>query len=51
LCRRTYTWFLITTHHGVTLARLDRLFGVRLLELGVSLLFSVYLKLAEQLVA
>ncbi len=28
MCRRTDTRFLIITHHAVTMARMDRLFGV-----------------------
>ncbi|MEM6407731.1 MAG: chromosome segregation protein SMC [Pseudomonadota bacterium] len=49
--RRTNTRFLIITHHAVTMARMDRLFGVTMAELGVSQLVSVDLKKAEALVA
>ena len=49
--RRTDTRFLIITHHAVTMARMDRLFGVTMAEQGVSQLVSVDLKKAEQLVA
>ena len=51
MCRRTDTRFLIITHHAVTMARMDRLFGVTMGEQGVSQLVSVDLKKAEQLVA
>jgi len=51
MCRRTDTRFLIITHHAVTMARMDRLFGVTMQEKGVSQLVSVDLKKAEQLVA
>ncbi|WP_299300691.1 chromosome segregation protein SMC [uncultured Litoreibacter sp.] len=51
MTRRTNTRFLIITHHAVTMARMDRLFGVTMAELGVSQLVSVDLKKAEQLVA
>ncbi|MDB6181924.1 chromosome segregation protein SMC [Paracoccus fistulariae] len=48
---RTDTRFLIITHHAVTMARMDRLFGVTMVEQGVSQLVSVDLKRAEALVA
>ena len=51
MCRRTETRFLIITHHAVTMARMDRLFGVTMQEQGVSQLVSVDLKKAEALVA
>ena len=51
MCRRTETRFLIITHHAVTMARMDRLFGVTMQEQGVSQLVSVDLKRAESLVA
>ena len=51
MTRRTETRFLIITHHAVTMARMDRLFGVTMGELGVSQLVSVDLKKAEALVA
>ncbi len=51
MCRRTDTRFLIITHHAVTMSRMDRLFGVTMVEQGVSQLVSVDLKKAEQLVA
>ncbi|WP_108484904.1 chromosome segregation protein SMC [Oceaniglobus ichthyenteri] len=51
MTRQTDTRFLIITHHGVTMARMDRLFGVTMGEQGVSQLVSVDLKKAESLVA
>ncbi|MBV7408311.1 chromosome segregation protein SMC [Maritimibacter sp. DP1N21-5] len=51
MTRRTNTRFLIITHHAVTMARMDRLFGVTMQEQGVSQLVSVDLKKAEQMVA
>ncbi|SIS84504.1 condensin subunit Smc [Roseivivax lentus] len=51
MCRRTNTRFLIITHHAVTMARMDRLFGVTMQEQGVSQLVSVDLKKAEKMVA
>jgi chromosome segregation protein len=51
MTRRTDTRFLIITHHAVTMARMDRLFGVTMQEQGVSQLVSVDLKKAEAMVA
>ncbi len=51
MTRRTETRFLIITHHAVTMARMDRLFGVTMVEQGVSQLVSVDLRKAEALVA
>ncbi|OUD09485.1 chromosome segregation protein SMC [Marivivens niveibacter] len=51
MTRRTNTRFLIITHHAVTMARMDRLFGVTMQEQGVSQLVSVDLKKAEAMVA
>lgn len=51
MCRQTNTRFLIITHHAVTMARMDRLFGITMAEQGVSQLVSVDLKAAETLVA
>ena len=51
MTRRTETRFLVITHHAVTMARMDRLFGVTMAEQGVSQLVSVDLKRAEALVA
>ena len=43
------TRFLIITHHRMTMARMDRLFGVTMAERGVSQLVSVDLQHAEKL--
>ena len=51
MTRRTNTRFLIITHHAVTMARMDRLFGVTMGEQGVSQLVSVDLKKASAMVA
>ena len=51
MTRRTDTRFLIITHHAVTMARMDRLFGVTMGEQGVSQLVSVDLKKAAAMVA
>ena len=48
---RTATRFLIITHHPLTMARMNRLFGITMMERGVSQLVSVNLEEAEQLVA
>jgi chromosome segregation protein len=45
--RRTDTRFLIVTHNPITMARMDRLFGVTMAERGVSQLVSVDLETAE----
>ena len=45
------TRFLIVTHHRMTMARMDRLFGVTMSERGVSELVSVDLRQAEALKA
>lgn len=51
MTRRTQTRFLVITHHAVTMARMDRLFGVTMGEQGVSQLVSVDLKRAASMVA
>jgi chromosome segregation protein len=43
------TRFLIITHHRLTMARMDRLYGVTMSEQGVSQLVSVDLQQAEEL--
>jgi chromosome segregation protein len=45
----TDTRFLLITHHRVTMARMDRLFGVTMAERGVSQLVSVDLVRAAEL--
>ncbi len=48
---RTDTRFMVITHHRVTMARMDRLYGVTMAEQGVSQLVSVNLMEADRLVA
>ena len=45
--RNADTRFLIITHHRLTMAKMDRLFGVTMAERGVSSLVSVDLRQAE----
>ncbi len=45
----TQTRFVIITHNPITMARMNRLFGVTMAEQGVSQLVSVDLQAAEQL--
>ena len=49
LAKRSQTRFLIITHHRMTMARMDRLYGVTMAEQGVSQLVSVDLEAASQL--
>lgn len=46
---RAGTRFLVVTHHRMTMARMDRLYGVTMAERGVSKLVSVDLREAEAL--
>ncbi len=46
---RTQTRFVVVTHHRMTMARMDRLFGVTMAERGVSQLVSVDLTQAERM--
>jgi chromosome segregation protein len=46
--KRTDTRFVTITHNPITMARMDRLFGVTMAERGVSQLVSVDLQQAEQ---
>lgn len=48
--KRTDTRFLVITHNPVTMARMDRLFGVTMAEQGVSTLVSVDLRQAAQMI-
>ena len=49
MARSGGTRFLVITHHRMTMARMDRLFGVTMMERGVSQLVSVDLQRAEEL--
>ena len=51
MSRETDTRYLIVTHNAVTMARMHRLFGVTMIERGVSRLVSVDLGGAEELLA
>jgi chromosome segregation protein len=44
IAHRASTRFLVVTHHRITMARMDRLFGVTMPERGVSQLVSVDLQ-------
>ncbi len=50
MVRETGTRFLVVTHHHLTMARMDRLYGVTMQERGVSRLLSVDLARAAALV-
>ena len=47
----TRTRYLIVTHNAVTMSRMHRLFGVTMVERGISRLVSVDLEAAEELLA
>ena len=49
ITQETGTRFLLITHHRMTMARMDRLFGVTMAERGVSQLVSVDLREARRL--
>lgn len=51
MTRETATRYLIVTHNAVTMSRMNRLFGVTMVEQGVSRLVSVDLGGAETLLA
>ncbi len=51
MTQETATRYLIVTHNAVTMSRMHRLFGVTMVEQGVSRLVSVDLGGAEQLLA
>ncbi|KQO58761.1 chromosome segregation SMC family protein [Sphingomonas sp. Leaf257] len=51
MTRETDTRYLIVTHNAVTMSRMHRLFGVTMIERGVSRLVSVDLQAAETLLA
>jgi chromosome segregation protein len=46
MVRETQTRFLVVTHHALTMARMDRLYGVTMQERGVSRVLSVDLTAA-----
>lgn len=49
MARDTQTRFILITHNPITMARMDRLFGVTMAERGVSQMVSVDLDTAEQI--
>jgi chromosome segregation protein len=49
LTQATSTRFIVVTHHPLTMARMDRLYGVTMMERGVSQLVGVDLRTAEAL--
>ncbi|MEE9273284.1 MAG: chromosome segregation protein SMC [Robiginitomaculum sp.] len=51
MCKSTPTKFIAITHNPVTMARMDRLFGVTMAEKGVSQIVSIDLQKAEKLTA
>ncbi|MGO1304372.1 MAG: chromosome segregation protein SMC, partial [Sphingomonas parapaucimobilis] len=51
MTRETDTRYLIVTHNAVTMSRMHRLYGVTMIERGVSRLVSVDLQAAETLLA
>jgi chromosome segregation protein len=51
MTEETDTRYLIVTHNAVTMSRMDRLYGVTMIEKGVSRLVSVDLGVAETLLA
>ena len=51
MVRETDTRYLIVTHNAVTMSRMHRLFGVTMIEKGISRLVSVDLGGAEELLA
>jgi chromosome segregation protein len=51
MVKTTMTRFIIITHNPITMARMDRLYGVTMAERGISQLVSVDLTAAEKLVA
>jgi chromosome segregation protein len=50
MVKETGTRFLVVTHHHLTMARMDRLYGVTMQERGVSRLLSVDLARASEMV-
>ena len=50
MVKDTGTRFIVVTHHGLTMARMDRLYGVTMQERGISRLLSVDLQRATDLV-
>ena len=51
MTQETETRYLVVTHNAVTMSRMHRLFGVTMIERGISRLVSVDLGGAETLLA
>ncbi|MEM9422413.1 MAG: AAA family ATPase, partial [Pseudomonadota bacterium] len=51
MAKETNTRFIAITHHPLTMSRMDRLYGVTMIERGVSQLVSVDLTQAEKMAA
>jgi chromosome segregation protein len=51
LAAQTRTRFLVITHNSITMARMDRLFGVTMADRGISQLVSVDLATSEHMAA
>ncbi|MCU4179048.1 chromosome segregation protein SMC [Bosea sp. BH3] len=49
MAQNTQTRFILITHNPITMARMERLFGVTMMERGVSQMVSVDLATAEQI--
>ncbi|MDF2365793.1 chromosome segregation protein SMC [Sneathiella sp.] len=49
IAQNSDTRFLVVTHHPITMARMDRLFGVTMAERGISQLVSVDLEKAKEI--
>jgi chromosome segregation protein len=49
IARDTQTRFIVITHHRMTMARMDRLYGVTMSERGVSQLVSVDMAMQDEL--
>ncbi|MCC3303396.1 chromosome segregation protein SMC [Sneathiella sp. HT1-7] len=49
IAQNSETRFLVVTHHPITMARMDRLFGVTMAERGISQLVSVDLEQAKEI--
>ena len=49
IVKSTGTRFLVITHHRMTMSRMDRLYGVTMVERGISQLVAVDLREAERL--
>ena len=45
------TRYLIVTHNAVAMSRMDRLYGVTMVEIGISRIFPADLGFAEELAA